>query len=110
MNPIIIGGTTTNNLVEVLNLWIDSQPNSDDYLHWCADTTGFNHGLPIFADYDLTSIEEQCENVNAIAYPNPGNKILNIRTSLPNAHIEIYDLTGKLIHNTEIESGKWLKE
>lgn len=110
MNPIIIGGTTTNDLVEVLNLWIDSQPNSDDYLHWCADTTGFNHGLPIFADYDLTSIEEQCENVNAIAYPNPGNKILNIRNGLQNACVEVYDMTGKLIHNTEIESGKWLKE
>ena len=74
----------------------------------------------------------------AIAYPNPGKDMLNIRTALPNAHLEIYDLTGKLIHSQEItdnitlikttswpsgtyiwkvivngkeaESGKWIKE
>ena len=38
----------------------------------------------------------------AIAYPNPGKDVLNIRTALPNAHVEIYDLTGKLIYNQEI--------
>jgi len=114
MNPIIIGGTTTNDLVEVLNLWIDSQPNSDDYLHWCADTTGFNHGLPIFADNDLTSIEEQCENVNAIAYPNPGKDVLNIRTGLKDARVEVYDMNGRLVHSqaltenvTAIDAADW---
>ena len=74
----------------------------------------------------------------AIAYPNPGKDMLNIRTALQNARIEIYDLSGKLIHNQQItdnitpitttswpsgtyiwkviandkeaESGKWVKE
>ena len=74
----------------------------------------------------------------AIAYPNPGKDVLNIRTGLKNVHVEIYDLTGKLIYNQEItesitsistekwpsgtyvwkvmangkeaESGKWIKE
>ena len=74
----------------------------------------------------------------AIAYPNPGKDMLNIRTALQNAHVEIYDLSGKLIHNQQItdnitpitttswpsgtyiwkviangkeaESGKWIKE
>ena len=74
----------------------------------------------------------------AVAYPNPGKDVLNIRTTLQNAHVEIYDLSGKLIHNQEItdnittiytsswlygtymwkvlvdgkeaESGKWVKE
>ena len=74
----------------------------------------------------------------AVAYPNPGKDVLNIRTALQNAHIEIYDLSGKLIHNQQIsdnitpiattswpsgtyiwkviangkeaESGKWIKE
>ena len=73
----------------------------------------------------------------AIAYPNPGKDVLNIRTGLKDARVEVYDMTGKLIHNTEIshsvisinteswpsgtyiwkvisngklaESGKWLK-
>ena len=38
----------------------------------------------------------------AVAYPNPGSSTLNIRTTLQNAHLEIYDLTGKLIHNQQI--------
>lgn len=35
-------------------------------------------------------------------FPNPGHGILNIRTALQNAHVKIYDLTGKLIYNQEI--------
>jgi len=71
-------------------------------------------------------------------YPNPGKDVLNIRTALQNARVEVYDLSGKLIYNQEIsenlisinaeswpsgtyiwkvvvngneaESGKWIKE
>jgi hypothetical protein len=74
----------------------------------------------------------------AVAYPNPGKDVLNIRTALQNARIEVYDLNGKLIYNQEItdnittiittswpsevyvwkvisngkeaESGKWIKQ
>jgi hypothetical protein len=74
----------------------------------------------------------------AIAYPNPGRDVLNIRTALQNAHVEIYDLSGKLVYNQQItdnitsinttswpsgtyiwkvmangkeaESGKWIKQ
>ena len=41
----------------------------------------------------------------AIAYPNPGQNTLNIRTALRNAHVEIYDLAGKLVYNQEIADG-----
>ena len=96
MNPIAIGGATTNDLVEVLNLWIDSQPNSNDYLHWCADTTGFNHGLPIFANYDLTSVEDQCENVNIVVFPNPTTDIVHI-TGDNISKVNLYDMVGNTI-------------
>jgi hypothetical protein len=74
----------------------------------------------------------------ATAYPNPGKDVLNIRTGLQNAHVEIYDLSGILIHKHQItdnitpitttswpsgtyiwkvmangkeaESGKWIKQ
>ena len=74
----------------------------------------------------------------AVAYPNPGKDVLNIRTALQSAQVVIYDLSGKLIHNQQItdnittiytsywshgtyiwkvlvdgkeaESGKWIKE
>ena len=38
----------------------------------------------------------------AIAYPNPGKDMLNIRTALQNANLGIYDLSGKLIYNQQI--------
>ena len=38
----------------------------------------------------------------AVAYPNPGGNVLNIRTALQNAHVEIYDLSGRLIYKQEI--------
>ena len=38
----------------------------------------------------------------ATAYPNPGKDVLIIRTALQNAHVEIYDLTGKLVCKKEI--------
>lgn len=74
----------------------------------------------------------------AVAYPNPGSGTLNICTGLPNARLEVYDATGRLIHgqevtesetaidaeswssgiyvwkvysnNKEAETGKWVKE
>lgn len=74
----------------------------------------------------------------AIVYPNPGKDVLNIRTGLKNAHVEIYDMNGKLVHSqtltgsvtpinaeawpsgmyvwkvfangTETDFGKWIKE
>ena len=52
----------------------------------------------------------------AIAYPNPGKDVLNIRTALQNARVEVYDLNGRLVHSqaltenvTAIEAGGWAK-
>ena len=38
----------------------------------------------------------------AYAYPNPGKDRLNIRTALPNAQVEIYDLSGRQIYKQKI--------
>lgn len=81
---------------------------------------------------------DEMESSGSVAYPNPGKDVLNIRTALQNARIEVYDLNGKLIYNQEItdnittiittswpsgtyiwkviangkeaESGKWIKQ
>ena len=81
---------------------------------------------------------DETEESSFKAYPNPGKDVLNIRTALQNAQVEIYDLSGKLVHNQEIidnitsinaeswpsgmyvwkvmvegkevESGKWIKQ
>ena len=74
----------------------------------------------------------------AVAYPNPGKDVLNIRTGLRDAWVEVYDLNGRLVHRQDItenvtainttnwtdgtyvwrvisngkeaESGKWIRE
>ena len=50
----------------------------------------------------------------AIAYPNPGKDVLNIRTALQNAHVEVYDMRERLIHSqaitenvTTVDAGNW---
>lgn len=50
----------------------------------------------------------------ATAYPNPGGNILNIRTALQNAHVEVYDVSGRLMHSqaltenvTAIDATDW---
>jgi hypothetical protein len=74
----------------------------------------------------------------AVAYPNPGKDMLNIRTGLKDARVEVYDMSGRMIYRQEItenvtainttdwsegtyvwkvisngkeaESGKWIKQ
>ena len=38
----------------------------------------------------------------AVAYPNPGKDVLNIRTALENARVEVYDLNGRLMDSQKI--------
>jgi hypothetical protein len=112
-------------------------------LSYCheLDSTNINHYiLTKFPAESFEGIEEAHDNglKVAVAYPNPGKDVLNIRTGLQNAHVEIYDLSGKLIHKQQItdnitpitttswpsgtyiwkvlangkeaESGKWIKQ
>jgi len=53
---------------------------------------------------DFLNVEEAHANgfATAMAYPNPGNDQLNIRTALPNSRVEVYDINGKLLHNQQI--------
>ena len=38
----------------------------------------------------------------AMAYPNPGSNVLNIRCGLRNAVLSVYDMQGRKIHQQEI--------
>jgi hypothetical protein len=51
----------------------------------------------------------------AVAYPNPGKDVLNIRTGLKDARVEVYDVNGRLMHRqditenvTGIDAGGWV--
>ena len=38
----------------------------------------------------------------AVAYPNPGKDVLNIRTGLKDAWVEVYDMNGRMVHRQDI--------
>jgi len=114
----------------------------------CLVSTGGNdrhtleqrHAIYKLSDETIVGIEEAHDAgfAVAVAYPNPGGNTLNIRTGLQDAWVEVYDLTGRLVHrqditenvtgidaggwaegvyvwkvyagNKEVENGKWIKE
>ncbi|GEM_PF-1411760 len=130
---VVIGGTEINELVEALNAWVSVQDEPSQYLTWIE---GYYISVPEFGEVWGVAEDKTSSRVNA--YPNPGKDELNIRTALQNAHVEIYDLSGKLIHKQQItdnitpinttswpsgtyiwkviangkeaESGKWIKQ
>ena len=112
-------------------------------LSYCheLDNTSINHYiLTKFPAEAFVGVEEAHDNglKVAIAYPNPGKDVLNIRTGLKDAWVEVYDMSGRMICGQEIidnvtainttswpsgsyvwrvvangkeaESGKWIKE
>ena len=69
--------------------------------------------LKINAD-GAVGIGEIQEEFMAAAYPNPGKDVLNISTALQNAHVEVYDTNGRLVHRqgitenaTSIDAANW---
>ncbi len=67
---------------------------------------GSNYGCSIlkFPAEAFVGIEEAHENglKVAIAYPNPGKDVLNIRTGLKDARVEVYDMNGRMVYGREI--------
>jgi len=54
--------------------------------------------------FDPDNIEEvHAHNLHlAVAYPNPGGDVMNIRTSLRNCTLQVYDMQGRMVHKQEI--------
>ena len=76
-------------------------------LSYCheLDNTNINHYvLTKFPAEAFVGIDEAHDNglKVAIAYPNPGKKVLNIRTGLKDARVEVYDMSGRMVHNQQI--------
>ena len=67
---------------------------------WREDFEMENGGFPVFGIYN--ALDESSSVLSVVAYPNPGRNVLNIHTALPNACVEIYDITGKLICNQKV--------
>ena len=67
-----------------------------DYRTWSA--------VSKFPASAFVSIEEaHAHNLHlAVAYPNPGGDVMNIRTSLRDCTLHVYDMQGRMVHQQEI--------
>ena len=106
---------------------------------WVEDVEGINGGFPLPQPRPYDAVAEIVSDpVQVDVYPNPGNNVFNIRTTLTDSHVELYDMMGRLVSRQEIydavttinteclpsgiyvwkvysgekgvESGKWIKE
>ena len=78
----------------------------------CLVSTGGNdrhtfeqqHAIYKLSDETIVGIEEAHDAgfAVAVAYPNPGKGVLNIRTGLQDAWVEVYDVKGRLVHRQDI--------
>ena len=78
--------------------------------------TNYKCSITKFPAEAFVGIEEAHTNglKVAIAYPNPGKDVLNIRTGLKDARVEVYDMSGRMVHRqditenvTGIDAGGW---
>jgi len=62
------------------------------------------HAIYKLSDETIVGIEEAHDAgfAVAVAYPNPGKDMLNIRTGLQNAWVEVYDMSGRMVYGQEI--------
>jgi hypothetical protein len=77
---------------------ICAMPNGD-----CLITTISDKIYHILADsfWDVDEAHDNGLKV-AIAYPNPGKDVLNIRTGLKEAWVEVYDMNGRMVYRQDI--------
>ena len=89
------------------NSYIVSRDGGVLLLSYCheLDNTNTNHYiLTKFPAEAFVGIEEAHDNglKVAIAYPNPGKDVLNLRTGLQDARVEVYDMNGRMVYSQEI--------
>ena len=51
--------------------------------------------------YPYDAVEEN-KDAGISVYPNPGKDVLNIRTGLKDARVEVYDMSGRMVYGREI--------
>lgn len=56
MNSVAVGTSYYDDLLEVLNAWVDTYDTAGMFLHWVADTTGENGGFPMFEEIKYNTV------------------------------------------------------
>ena len=90
--PVTINDTTTDNLLDALNLWIANQEHPELYRTW----TIINDSIPVFGDYYVGVPESQDSNDWVTVHPNPTSSFVSvIGENLRQA--EVFNMLGQQV-------------
>ena len=102
--PVNINDSTTDNLLDALNLWIANQEHPELYRTW----TIINDSIPVFGDYYVGIPENEASFDAVTIHPNPTNGFVRIE-GITATEVQVYNAMGqrlKTVQNTnEIDMG-----
>ena len=100
--PVTINDTTTDNLLDALNLWIAEQEHPELYRTW---TIG-NDSIPVFGDYYVGIHENTAPNNDMVSlHPNPTNGLVTVfGENLKQA--EVLNMLGRQVLSVQGEGNK----
>ena len=91
-----------NNLLKVLNAWVDQQDNKGNYSQWCIDESVLPNGLPVLSWFaDILSVEENEVSSDCISiYPNPAEGKVTI-DGFEVAEVQVYNALGQMLRSSK---------
>ena len=92
VEPVVINNIEIYDMLEALNSWISIQDENIHYREWIPG--GFGEWW--------VDVPENIISSKTAIYPNPGGDVMNIRTSLRNCTLQVYDMQGRMVHQQEI--------
>ena len=99
--PVTINDTTTDNLLDALNLWIANQEHPELYRTW----TIINDSIPVFGDYYVGIPENEDSNDRVTVHPNPTSGYVSVKgESLRLA--EVVNMLGQKVINVQGEDNE----
>ena len=99
--PVTINDTTTDNLLDALNLWIVNQEHPELYRTW----TIINDSIPVFGNYYVGIPENEDSNDWITVHPNPTSGYVSVKgESLRQA--EVVNMLGQKVINVQGEDNE----
>jgi hypothetical protein len=94
--PVTINDTTTDNLLDALNLWIANQEHPELYRTW----TIINDSIPVFGDYYVGVPENGTPPVEVSVHPNPTSGFVRIEGTNV-TEVNVYNALGQLMRTMQ---------
>ena len=94
--PVTINDTTTDNLLDALNLWIANQEHPELYRTW----TIINDSIPVFGDYYVGIPEKEDSNDWVTVHPNPTSGFVRIEGTNV-TEVNVYNALGQLMRTMQ---------